>query len=375
MELVVTLRTLGIRDVFNICASLRSKGKKVVDAHIGAPSHDPPVPLKKAVEEAMNRISDIGTSYKPFLGMAELREEIAKFHKRYLGQEVGPDQIFVTCGGAHALYLALKFFSGKKGLIPVPSFPHHFMQPETLGIKAVYYNPAAESLVEEVLAKLDGETSFVLVNYPHNPTGFYPNCDELLQLHEELKKRKIALINDVVYHEIYYEERPPFPGDILVNSFSKSFNLPGLRLGYVCWNYEGVEKAGKLVYMTTAGTSDLAQATVLVMLKKLTESYFEEVRKYYAEKRDLLDTAFSELDFQYPRPKGAFYFFLKHKKLQNSNELALRLLKEDRKACVGIVPGPAFRGGSNQFRVSFGKITREDAELMVEELKRELEGR
>ncbi len=359
----------SIRDIFDRCNELKRRGFRVIDAHIGAPSHKPPIPVK----EALRRVnSDIGDTYKPFVGLPQLRYALAEYIEKYLGVDADPEKVIVTGSGAHALFITFLMFSGGRGLVPELGFPHYFNQARLCGVELDYYNPVSEDIVGEVMGKLRETTKFVLVNYPHNPTGYYPRPKDLETLYEKLRDRNILVVNDAVYHEIYYEERPPMIGDIYIDSVSKSFALPGIRVGYVYWEPENHVQAGKMVYYTTAGTSDIAQAIVVEMLKETSPDYFRKVRSYYKPRRDMAKKLLSELGFEFPEPRGAFYVFVSHKKIGDATELALKLLGGDRDVYVGLVPGLSFGGSAQTLRISYGYLSLEDIQLMAEELRKEL---
>ncbi|MEM3715512.1 MAG: pyridoxal phosphate-dependent aminotransferase, partial [Nitrososphaeria archaeon] len=356
-----------IRTISDECSRLRKLGFSVVDAHIGAPSHEPPVLIK----EVLSDLGDGGREYLPFVGISELRDAVAHFIEMWRNETAESSKVIVTSSAVHALYVTFKMFSGFKMLLPKPYFPHYFEQSEITGVKYTFYNPTAYDITSEIVSKLDDDTKAVLINYPHNPTGYYPPSEQLKELEDELRSRDIILINDVVYHEIYFDERPYFPGDILIDSFSKTFSLPGLRIGYIYWNTKNIEHVGRLVYLTTAGASDFSQRIALRVLKSVTKTYLDYVRSYYKVKRDALIQMLDELDFEYPAPKGAFYAFPKHPKIKNSTELSKALLSSNRSVCIGIIPGELFGGNHNQFRISFGKLTENDIELMKQEFEKE----
>ncbi|RLG50252.1 MAG: pyridoxal phosphate-dependent aminotransferase [Thermoproteota archaeon] len=357
---------LTIRDVMRACTKLKREGHKVIDAHIGAPSHEPPVPVSKV----LSKLGEVGREYAPFAGIDELREALSKFAKEYIGIEVDPERVFVASSGSHAMLVSVLGFRGKRGLYPAPGFPIYFIQTELLGIKCDTYNPIAPDLVSEILGKVKDDTAFVVLNYPHNPTGYYPEKGVLVELYEELRDRGIYVIDDIVYHSIYFEERPEFIGNCMVDSFSKIFSLPGLRIGVV-YMLEGDPKAlGRRVYGSAAGASVLSQLVGLRMLESMKPSYLEDLREYYRVKRDVLAKGLREAGFEFPRPKGAFYILAEHEKIRDSNEFARKLLDPSREICVGVVPAWSFKGKENQFRISFGKLTEKDAEILVQELEK-----
>lgn len=364
----MSFERITIRTISDECDRLRKLGFRVVDAHIGAPSHEPPLPIK----ETLNDLIDAGRIYTPFTGISELKNELAHFIETWNGKPAEPSKVIVTSSAAHALYIVFKMFSKSKMLLPKPYFPHYFEQAEINSVIVNFYDATAHDIVSEIIKKLDSDTKAVLINYPHNPTGYYPPSDQLKELENELISRKILLINDAVYHEIYFNERPYYPGDIIIDSFSKTFSLPGLRIGYIYWNTTGIERVGRLVYLTTAGASDFSQRIALRMLKSITKEYLEYVRSYYKIKRDMLTRLLDDLGFEYPEPKGAFYVFPKHPRIKNSMKFSKSLLTSGRSVYIGIIPGEIFGGTSDQFRISFGKLTENDVNLIKQEFKKEL---
>ncbi|HDD68868.1 MAG TPA: pyridoxal phosphate-dependent aminotransferase [Candidatus Korarchaeota archaeon] len=360
------LERLTIRDVMRACIRLKREGHRVIDAHIGAPSHDPPIPVAKALAE----LGEVGRDYAPFAGIDELREALSKFAKAYIGIDVEPERIFIASSGTHAVFVSILGFRGKHGLFPAPGFPIYFIQTDLLGIEYDTYNPIAEDLVSEILGKVREDTAFVVLNYPHNPTGYYPEKGVLTELYEELRDRGIYVIDDAVYHSIYYEERPEFVGDCVTDSFSKIFSVPGLRVGVVYLLEGDPVSLGRRVYGSAAGASVLSQLVCLKMLEALRPGYLEDLRSYYRVKRDILSEGLREAGFSFPNPKGAFYILAEHEKIRDSNELARKLLDPKREVCIGIVPAWSFMGKRNQFRISFGKLSEEDAGLLVHELEK-----
>ncbi|HDM92370.1 MAG TPA: pyridoxal phosphate-dependent aminotransferase [Candidatus Korarchaeota archaeon] len=360
---------LTIRDVFAICDKFRAQGKNVIDAHIGAPSHEPPLP----VEDVLARVGRVGRQYTPFSGLRDVREAAAEFASRTLGVKNDPERVVITASGAHACFVSLALFRGGKVLLPRPGFPLYYPQAELAGLEYETYDPLAEDLVAEILSKLDDKVRAVMMNFPNNPTGHVPPGRVLEELWEELQAKKVTLINDAVYHEIYYGSRPSFPGDILLDTSSKSLSLPGIRMGYIyAHDKEVATRAGKIVYHTTAGSSDVSQRIFAEELRAADETYFDGVRAYYKVRRDKLVSSLKNLGFEFVEPLGAFYIFAKHPRFSDASNLISRLLSPDRDVIVGIVPGEAFGSTPEWFRISFGKLSPEHISIMAEELRREL---
>lgn len=349
---------LDVTDVFRICSEKRKRGERVISAHIGTPSHPPPV----KVGELLSRIGDVGLSYMPFEGLPETRERIAKFAQNFLGRSLEPERIFVTNGGAQALTSTLMVLGKRKILLPAPGFTQYFDNARIMGLSFRTYDPTAPDVVGEVLSKLD-DAGAVLINYPNNPTGFVQDNDSMEQLWEELRRRGVVLVNDAAYSQIYFELKPSVPGDVIIDTFSKTLGVPGLRLGYVYWGIGEEREIFDAVYVTSAGVSEVSQLILNMMLDALSHEYLEGVRALYRRKRDHLAELMRESGFSFPEPRGAFYIFATHQKLGDSGELARRLL--EREPAVGIVPGSVFMGDASYFRICYSLLSEGEAEEMI----------
>lgn len=353
---------LTIRDVFNVCKRREEEGRRVIGAHIGEPSHDPPIP----VSEALKELGEIGRRYLPFVGVGEVRKSIREFAEDFLGRDLEEDRIFVTNGGAQSLLiseLAAHKLRGGKILVPAPGFPQYFDHASEFGYSVATYDPLAEDLVNEVISKSEG-VSAVLINYPNNPTGCVAPNSELRDLWSELSGRGILLINDAAYSQIYFGDHVEVVGDVISDTFSKTFALPGIRVGYVYWGAERPELVGRLLYLTTAGVSEASQLLLIRMIEAASESYFAKVREHYAKLKEEVVRGARGAGLIFPEPKGAFYLYAKHPEVEDSTKLALRLL--DRDPVVGIVPAAAFGGGKEFFRVSYGVLKEREIKELFE---------
>ncbi len=355
---------LSIRDVFSICRERESQGYRVINAHIGAPSHEPPLP----VSEVLSELGEVGRNYLPFTGTDSTKEAVSEYASRFLGRDYDPSRVVITNGGVQALLIAFKLASRKgKILVPKPGFVHYFEQPEEFGFEIGYYNPLSEDLVGEIEGKLEG-VGAVLVNYPNNPTGYSQDNSTLRKLWDLLSAKGVLLINDAAYSQIYYGEKPEIVGDVVVDTFSKTLSLPGMRIGYIYWGTEDYKRAGRLSYLTTAGASEPTQLLLQRMLSALTEDYFSRVRQKYRSVRDELVKALKGLGFKFPEPKGAFYLYPQHDSIKDS-EVFIRSLLSREDYVIGVVPGSAFRGDKRRMRISYGKLTVEDVQVIKEVFK------
>jgi len=322
-----------------------------------------------SVRELLRNVGEVGRSYLPFEGMRETRERISRFARRFLGRDLDPDRIFVTNGGAQALTSVLMVLRRRKILLPAPGFTQYFDNARIMGLEFRTYDPTSEDIVGEVLRNL-GSAGAVLINYPNNPTGYVQGNDAMEELWDELSRRNVLLINDAAYSQIYFTSKPRVPGDVIIDTFSKTLALPGLRLGYVYWGVGDERSIFDAVYITSAGVSEISQIVLNELLDALSEDYLEGVRSHYRRKRDPLVKLMRDSGFSFPEPRGAFYIFATHPKLENAERLAERLLR--REPVVGVVPGDVFMGDARYFRICYSLLGEGEAEEMVNSILDEI---
>ena len=153
------------------------------------------------------------------------------------------DEILVFNGGAEAL-LALFFVRGEPGanvVVPTPSFAPFVEVPLALGVETRRYALRFENGfaldVEEIMRLTDARTKLILVNTPHNPSGALADEEAILALDAFAQRRGIPLVVDEVYHPIYHGAHARSAGEYsrasVLGDFSKSFSLPGLRIGFM----------------------------------------------------------------------------------------------------------------------------------------------
>ncbi len=176
-------------------------------------------------------------TYCPTKGREPLRVALASMYG------ADPDEILVFNGGAEAL-LALFFVAGEPKsnvVVPTPSFAPFMEVPTALGVETRRYELRLENGfapdVDEIKRLTDARTKLILLNTPHNPTGAVVGEDAVRELDDFAQRRGIPLVVDEVYHPIYHGTPVRSAGEYsratVLGDFSKSFSLPGLRIGWL----------------------------------------------------------------------------------------------------------------------------------------------
>lgn len=342
--------------------ALKAAGKHIIPLHVGDPDFATPPAVLNAAIKAMQAGF---THYSPSRGLEELRAAIADKLSKITGKTgsekspYNPDsEIQVTHGGVHAYYLALQSIlnPGDEVLIPDPSWPTHTNMVKKLCC-SVGHVPAdmdGDFLPDLSAWKktLTSKTTALVINYPANPTGAYPQKAYLRSLLEFAAENGLWVISDEVYENLYYEDQPVSAGAfpdlrdhvILVNSLSKTYAMTGWRVGYLAAPREVVNNALKASQHSITCVAPFVQKAAAFALRDPgVQTAAAEMRAAYARRREIvLDIYqnFGQTPVRLTAPRGAFYFFLDMRALGLSSiEICERVLEE---AGVGLVPGIAF---------------------------------
>lgn len=338
-----------VMEVQNRAFELEAQGRHIVHMEIGQPDFSAPPQIIEAAVEAL-RSRPLG--YTPALGIAELREEIARFYRERHGVEVPAERIIVTAGASGAFMLALGALvdSGDEWLMPDPCYPcnRHFVRlfeghPSALPVdeQQLYQLSAAE-----VQHNWNKRTRGVLIASPSNPTGTTIPPSELESIIDWVRSQRGFVIVDEIYLGLNYAGALPtalaLDDEIfVVNSFSKYFCMTGWRLGWMVAPARYVREIERLAQNAFICPPAPAQYAALAAFRPDTIALLEERRLEFMRRRDFMLPALRALGFAIPvTPTGAFYIYAGCERFaDDSAEFALRLLEQ---AGVAITPGIDF---------------------------------
>jgi aspartate aminotransferase len=270
--------------------------------------------------------------YGPVQGNLDLRTKLASvLKKEYKHNEAKPENIVITNGASEALYLALRCIvkPGDKVLI---TRPYYFSFPKLVQVNdatPVYsdLNPDHTINIEDIKEKIKGVKA-VIINSPSNPTGKVQPKKILKEIEGIAKESNKYILADEAYSKLIYEGEHYSPkGEhvITINSFSKTYSLCGLRVGFAyCPNHNLVEQLVERKTHTSINTDIVAQQTALEALRS-PQSYHTNVIKSLKERRDIMYDGLLDLGFEVEKPEGAFYVF---PKVHNAQQMCEELYKK-----------------------------------------------
>jgi len=328
-------------------------------------------------------------------GNEDLRKAVAAKIAKYNNITVDPDarpfEVMITNGGTGALIgIAQSFLRGNSALVFEPYYPYHRRILEDFGAKTETFelNPADLSFEKDALfarcKELKDRTEFpltmIIVCTPANPSGKVMSQTELEAVADVAKELDLLVVSDEVYEHYVTGENPHTPiaslpdmweRTITVNSFSKSWNISGWRLGYAYGNGELIAKinnAANVIYVCPATPLQAALSKVLMA----DDGYYPQLRDKFDGKRRYTSEIFTDLGFKIYDSGSAFYLWARIPEQYNDAIAFNEMLMRD--AGVGMTPGSAFADSDDWDAFVRICIAREDSILegAMEKLQRVL---
>jgi aminotransferase len=360
-ERLKMIKPSGIRRFFAVAQEMPD----AINLSVGEPDFTPP---KEALEAGFQAGREGKTHYAPTNGIHELRLAIAEKAKRDYRLDYDPDsEILVTAGGTEAVFLSLISLvnPGDEVLIPNPGFVAYgpcvlLAGGVPVSVPLLEKNGFRPS-VDDVMSLITDKSRVMILNFPNNPTGAVLSYDEVAGLAKVAVERDMIVICDEVYEKIIYgnaechcpatlpkmRERT-----LVVNSFSKTYAMTGLRVGYVHGPKDLIAPLWLVHQYIAACVDTIAQYIALAALRGSQDFVARMVREFDRRRR-LVCRRFEEIGgFDCLKPMGAFYVFPNIKAFgKSSEEFSEYLLREAR---VITVPGSAFgSNGEGYIRISY----------------------
>lgn len=293
------------------------QGNGVISFGSGQPDLPPP---KEAIEGIDIR-KDL--RYGLIQGEYPLREALSKEYPNST-----PESFIITNGASEALDLIFRAMGEGKVLLPRPYYYSYPPIVELAGMQPVYTDLVEGRIdIEDFKKKITG-CKAVLINSPSNPTGRIEDIETLKEIEKITAELGVYVISDEVYKDLIYERENYYIKGrhvITVNSFSKTYAMCGVRVGYL-WSSDQriVDKVIDLKTHTSMNTNLVGQDMALKAMDA-PRGYVAEQQKVWRERRDIIYKEFCDLGFHLWKPEGAFYIFPKCK---NAREFVTTLFQE-----------------------------------------------
>ncbi|MEG9436149.1 alanine transaminase [Edaphobacter sp. HDX4] len=364
--------------VFNITsemkAAARKRGEDIIDFGMGNPDGATPANIVNKLIEASQKTQT--HRYSLSRGIPRLRRAISNWYKTRYNVDIDPEtEAIVTIGSKEGIaHLCLAVLDDADTVaVPNPSYPIHIFGPVIAGSRVQSIN-IADSSADEVLARLEDELPrmeprprLLILNFPANPTTQcvdLPFFERVVALCKELG---IYLVHDLAYADLVFDGyRAPsvleVPGakDIAVEFFtlSKSYNMPGWRVGFMVGNKKLVAALGRIKSYFDYGTFTPIQVASIQALEG-PQDCVKEIVENYKCRRDVLVPGLNKLGWPVELPKATMFAWAKipeQYRALGSIEFSKKLLTD---AKVAVSPGVGF-GEHGDGYVRFSLIENEE---------------
>ncbi|MEE9131128.1 MAG: pyridoxal phosphate-dependent aminotransferase [Phycisphaerales bacterium] len=360
--------------------ALNAAGADVIGFAAGEPDFDTPQRIKQAAIDALNAGQ---THYMPVPGDPAARQAIADKMQRDNAINCGPDNIVITTGGKHAIYLALQCLvdadRGSQVLVPTPAWLSYRPMIELAGGEVVEIPGSVDNDFKITARQLEDAITdrsvALIINSPSNPCGTMYSPDELRELATVIERHpQITVMSDEIYEKLIFGGLEHFSigsveaiADrvITINGLSKAYAMTGWRIGYACAPGNDSDMARAIAKLQGQMTSHITSFCYAAIVEALTNAAddVERMRQEFAGRAVIIhDRLIAMPGIRCPKPTGAFYVFPDisasfgrrssgGKRIDSAMSFAEALLEE---ANVAVVPGDDFGGcGTNHVRLSF----------------------
>ena len=357
-----------VMDMMREAARLEAAGSDIVHMEVGQPSGGP---ARKVIEAAQAALQTERLGYVDALGIAPLRERIARHYKQTYDVDVSPQRVIVTTGSSAAFLLAFTacFDRGQKIGLATPGYPAYRNILKATDLEIVDIATSAQTRWAPAIADIKtaaGENQGrgldgLLVASPANPTGTMLAPKDLAGLLKACNQAGVRFISDEIYHELTWQEQGGQPqatalqfdqDAIVINSFSKYYCMTGWRVGWMVVPECLVRPLECLSQNLFISTPALSQYAALAAFDAREE--LDERKAVYAANREYLMNELPRIGIDKFTPvDGAFYIYADVSKFTNDSlDFTTRMVRE---AGVATTTGLDFDpyNGNRYIRMSF----------------------
>jgi aspartate aminotransferase len=319
------------------------------------------------------------TFYTHTAGYTELRQAVAEKVFALHAVSYTPVEIMSTVGATAAIFTAVRACvgPGDNAIVISPAYALFsnaviIAGAESRAVPLQSVGTRFRLEIDRVRRAIDANTRLLIVNSPSNPTGWVISVEEQRALYELAEQHDLMILADEVYERLVYDVpiapsfarvAPDKDRLIVVNSFSKTYNMTGWRLGWAQASEATIRTMYKTAEFITSNASAMVQQAGIVALRH-GDAFVGELRDAYTDRREQVRKALSAIPgVSMAEPDGGFYAFFRIDGITDSTAFTTRLLRE---TGVALTPGVAFgESGEGWIRLCFAARERTVADALA----------
>jgi alanine-synthesizing transaminase len=340
----------------------RRAGEDIIDFGMGNPDNPPPQPIIDKLCEAAQKSHN--HRYSASRGITRLRLAIVKYYQRHFGVELDHETEVITTigvkeGFSHLMWAIVN--PGDLVMVPTPAYPIHTYGP-IFANGDILHLPLTST--EQLLGELQQacvrhwpRPKVLVLNFPHNPTTTCVDLAFFQQVVDFARAHDLIVVHDFAYADLVFDGyrapsllQVPEAKEVGIEFFSlsKSFNMPGWRVGFAMGNPTLVSALRKIKSYLDYGIYQPIQIASIIALDEL-EHEVDNIREMYRQRRDALVRGLQRIGWAVTKPQATMFVWAKIPEpyqAMGSLEFAKYVLKE---AKVAVAPGIGFGEGGDQY--------------------------
>jgi alanine-synthesizing transaminase len=345
--------------VFAIVNDLKSKararGEDVIDLGMGNPDQETPKHIvDKLVEAARNPRNH---RYSASKGITRLRKAVTTWYRTRYGVELDPEtEAIATIGAKEGMaHLALAVLQpGDGALVPNPTYPIHSYSVVIADgdLRSVPLVPGEDFFgrLQETARLAWPKAKLLILSFPHNPTTACVDRDFFVKVVDFAREHHLMVVHDFAYADFTFDgyKAPSFleiPGakevGVEIFSLSKSYNMPGWRVGFVCGNSKMVHALSRIKSYLDYGAFQPIQIAAIIALEG-EQGCVADIVELHRKRRDVLVDGLNKIGWKVEKPKGTMFVWApipEEFRSMGSLEFSKLLIQECK---VAVSPGIGF---------------------------------
>jgi len=310
--------------VFAIVNDLKSKararGEDVIDLGMGNPDQETPRHIvDKLVEAARNPRNH---RYSASKGITRLRKAVTTWYRTRYGVELDPEtEAIATIGAKEGMaHLALAVLQpGDGALVPNPTYPIHSYSVVIADgdLRSVPLVPGEDffARLQETAKLAWPKAKLLILSFPHNPTTACVDRDFFVKVVDFAREHHLMVVHDFAYADFTFDgyKAPSFlevPGakevGVEIFSLSKSYNMPGWRVGFVCGNSKMIHALARIKSYLDYGAFQPIQIAAIIALEG-EQGCVADIVELHRKRRDVLVNGLNKIGWKVEKPRGTMF--------------------------------------------------------------------
>ncbi|MEC4673985.1 MAG: aminotransferase class I/II-fold pyridoxal phosphate-dependent enzyme [Nitrospirota bacterium] len=342
--------------------SARKQGDDIIDFGMGNPDQSTPQHIVDKLVEAAQK--NRNHRYSASRGITKLRHAICGWYRRHYDVELDPEtEAIVTLGVKEGLsHLILAMISpGDVVLVPTPTYPIHMYSVIIAGgeVRGVELGPNQDFFenLKRAYRQSQPRPRILIISFPHNPTTSVVDLEFFKKIVDFAKEHEILVIHDLAYADLVFDGyrapsllEVPEAKEIGVEfySLSKSYNMPGWRVGFCVGNKEIVGALTKIKSYLDYGMFQPIQIASIIALNGPQECV-DKIVKNYEKRRNALVSGLNRIGWAVDYPRATMFVWARIPPAfvgMGSLEFSKLLLREGK---VAVSPGIGFGDGGDEY--------------------------